>query len=344
MGYNDYELDEMENAAVNKSKNLKRGIAAGAGILGVGATAAAAAAHYSATEETELPLDAEDILAGANAGADEAPQEEPVAEAPKAQTTHTTHHIVEDKVVEPEPHHEEVDINVNETAILFDENGEVLSSYDKGTVNGMDFVAIDSDNNGKADILAIDENYNGIYEDNEIHELDNNSYQIGQGENLTGYMRNEGGEFVKIYESPNPLLDEQYAYNEQHTGGETIHNDFEDERTGEIYRNDLAENNMDYNNRGGEQYSAGIENAPEIAYNDEPDSGLMYGEPAIPQESFTEEYSMEESYTESVTPASDYAYQEENYADNNDYGYTDPSDDTSAFDATPESFDDINLS
>ncbi len=312
MGYNDYQLDEMENAAVNKSKNLKRGIAAGAGILGVGATAAAAAAHYSETDE-EIPLDTEDILAGANAGADEQPQEEPVAEAPKAQSSHVTHHIVEDKVVEPEPQQDELDIKVNETAILLDENGEMISSYDKGTVNGMDFVAIDSDNNGKADLLAIDENYNGIYEDNEIHELDNKSYEIGQGENLTGYMKTEGGEFVKIYESPNPFLEEQYAYDEYHSGGESIHNDFEDERTGEVYRNDFAENNRDYNNRGGEQYRAEMENAPEIAYNEEPSSEIMYGEPDI----------IEESYSETI-----------------DYGYTEPTDDMASFDVAPESFDD----
>lgn len=313
MSYNDYTLDEMENAAVNKSKNLKRGIAAGAGILGIGATAAAAVSHYSANYEPESPIEGEDILAGAEAVAYEEAQQEPVTEAPKTQTTHVKHHIVEDKVVGSEP---PINLDVEETVVLLDENGEFLTSYDKGNINGMDFVAIDSDNNNRADILAIDENQNGIYEDNEIYQLDNKSYEIGQGRNQTGYVRIGEGEFYKIYDSSEPLGNEHYAYDE-HSGEEGIHNDFEDERTGEIYRNDLAQNNLDYNNHGGEQYRAGMENAPELAYNEEPSSDMT----------FDEQDNLEETYSETV-----------------DYGYSEPTDDLASFDSMPESYDDPLLS
>lgn len=252
--YDDYQLDEMEDAAVNKSKNLKRGLLAGAGVLGVGGTAAFAASQMSSDDEA--PLTSEDLLAGANAGAENIEDAQEEATAQDNNTTHETvkevHHtyVVENNGGESGSHPgagEELDVNVRESSVLFDEEGNIVSTIDAGTVNGKDFMVIDNDLNGKGDVLAYDANGNGVYEDNEIVQLDNNSWEMGKGQEFHAYAQTEDGDIVEVYvDDPNGKSDIA-----------DIHNDFEDERTGEIYENDLAQNNPDYNNE--DQQRAGFE-------------------------------------------------------------------------------------
>lgn len=81
--YDDYQLDEMENAAVNKSKNLKRAGVIGAAVLGVGGTAAYGASQLNNPVEAEetAELTSEDLLAGAEAGVENL---EPAAETVEA--------------------------------------------------------------------------------------------------------------------------------------------------------------------------------------------------------------------------------------------------------------------
>lgn len=316
---NDYQLDEMENAAVNKSKNLKRGLVAGAAVVGVGGTAAFGAERIANanSEDESNELSSDDILAGANAGVEE--QSETVNEESTVKEVHVKHHIVEDPVrninyIEPEP-----EVNVEETAVLLDEDGEIISTYDAGTINGKDFLVIDSDLNGKGDILAYDENGNGIYEDNEISQIDNQTYEMGKGEHFNVYAKTEEGEWVKIQESVNP---NQQSYAEDI---DDIHNDFEDEKTGEVYRGDLADRNPDYRNDEARQYSAGMnEESHNEAYaenNDEYD-----GMPNIDVTSDTYAYEEETSYEEPI-----------------DYGYQDPSEDIASFDGGTDNVDDASF-
>lgn len=252
--YDDYQLDEMENAAVDKSRNLKRGLVAGAAVLGVGGTAAFGATKIAGTQmdsEEASELTQEDLLAGADAAVETPDAQQPV------QTTENVHvyiHEAETAATEPD----EIDLNVEESAILYDEDGYIVGTYDAGKIDGRDFVVIDNDLNGKGDVLAYDANGNGLFEENEIVTIDNRTYDMGQGKEFNIYAQNGSGDFVKINEAP--------VFTAQRDDLADIHNDFEDEKTGEYYRGDLAENNRDYINDGAEQYSAGMDHTEGDVY------------------------------------------------------------------------------
>ena len=272
--YNDYQLEDAENAAVNKSKNLKRGLAVGAAVVGAGAATAFGATKVAegmhSNDEPELT--AEDLEAAAQAGADGSTADA-VKEANQQPTVKQTTVEVhpEDKVVDPE-------LSVEETALIYDENGDYIGSVDSGTYDGKDFMVLDTDGNGKGDIMAYDENGNGIYEDHEIVYIDNETYDMGQGSRLSAYQQTEDGDVVKIYDQPNTG---RFAQVEpRHEGIDDIHNDFEDEKTGEEYSHDLAENNPDYNNHAEDNnYSAGMSDDIQNDFTDiEPDYG--YNPPA----------------------------------------------------------------
>lgn len=260
--YNDYQLDEMENAAMEKRKNLKRGLVAGTAVLGAGGTAAIAAAPIinpdPNPEEVEVILTDDDLLAGANAGAEDQPQQETDStQQTTTQTVNETREFVIERVETQVIH--EPNVSVDETAVFYDENGDVMMMADQGTIDGVQWIAVDKDLNGKADYIGIDENQNGIIEENEIYAMDNQSFDVGKGNMFAGYSRAADGQFHKDYEVDNHL-GKHVAYNEGQQ--EDIHNDWDDERSGERYHDDLAENNIDYNNRGGEQYNASM-SAPE---------------------------------------------------------------------------------
>lgn len=257
--YEDYQLDEMENSAVEKSKNLKRGLIAGGAILGVGAGAAFAADQIiNNTEDSDISeLSSEDLLAGANAGVEEANQEEPKAEQPAAPAPAPT------PAPEPEPV-----VDIDETVVVYDEYGNVIEAYDAGTVDGNNFVIYDTDGNGRGDLMAYDENGNGIYEANEIYMLDNKSYELGQGE--TGKLVVEDGfghreVVLQINPDGTRMVPEDRIWanidgpEPRNNDISDITNDFEDEKTGEEYHDDLADNNPDYQNEEAEQYSAGVD-------------------------------------------------------------------------------------
>ncbi|MDE6382050.1 MAG: hypothetical protein K2L57_04190, partial [Muribaculaceae bacterium] len=126
-----------------------------------------------------------------------------------------------------------------------------VGTYDAGKIDGKDFVVLDNDLNGKGDVLAYDINGNGVFEEQEVFQIDNDTYEMGQGKEFNLYARNDQGDFEKVNIDP--------VYEARHDSLADIHNDFEDEKTGEYYRGDLAENNRDYINNDAEQYSAGME-------------------------------------------------------------------------------------
>lgn len=341
--YDDYEIDEMENSAVEKSKNLKRGIVAGAAALGAGGTAAfAASAHTDNIDDTETEITSEDLLAGLNAAVEEPTVEEPTAAAPQPQVVHNEVHIHQPEPQPTQPTQgpeQQPQLDVEQSTVFYDSEGNLVGIIDEGEVGGMKFMAIDSDQNGKADIVAIDENLNGQFDDDEFYQADNKTMDVLQGRQLVGVVRTDDGELIKIMDEPNPYAP-QYAYNPQHGADDIdgIRNDFLDERTGEVYRGDLAENNMDYNNRGGEQYSAGLGDSETITIEETSDLPEYTAE-EIGNESATDYIAANEEYSEPIdysqTEQTDYGYTEQT-----DYGYSDPTDDGSSFDSTPETFDD----
>lgn len=311
--YNDYQLDEMENAAVNKSRNLKRAGIAGAAVLGVGGTAVYGANKIDElTSEESNDLTGEDLLEGAEAGVEGL--EEAAPEAATTGTTETVHvyHHVETEEPQNTP---EIDVDVEESAILYDEDGYLMATYDAGEIDGRDFVVIDSDLNGKGDILAYDANNNGRFEDHEITRIDNETYDMGQGKEVNIYAMDENGNMVKV-NTNGPVFEPR------HDDLADIHNDFEDEKTGDLYEDDLAENNRDYVNDEADQYSAGYERS----------EGDLYAEV---DDKYNDTIEGGDSNYDASGAQDDYAYEEPQ-----DYGYTDPAADDMAFGS--DSFDDPN--
>ena len=319
--YNDYDLEQMEDSAVNKSKNLKRAAIAGGVALTGGGVAAYA---ISQNQDGDSTLTAEDFKAAAEAGTDA-----------QAETVHHEHHHhvkVEPKV---ELIHDQVG-HVDETAVILDEDGNVIQVADRGvTQDGKLYMAVDDDLNGTADYVYIDDNRNGILEEHEKHMLNDKNYHVGTGEKITGHIVTNEGELVQIYEGENPdhrLAEEpkfdfsrtdphnHVGYAEHHHDGaqhhdnqlahndiSDIHNDF-NERAGETYQNDLAENNSDYNNQGGQQYMASASHEDNsYAATDN------YG--ATESSHDTASYEAPSHHSEPV-----------------DYGYSEPAHDTASFD------------
>lgn len=317
----DYNLDDAENAAVNRSKNMKRAAAIGGAVLGAGAIGGATA--YGAThmggDETPAvepetnDLTSEDILEGGKAvtleTAEETPVEEPVQQQVVHQTNVYINHIddTKEEVVAHDP-----EISVDKTSIVLDENGDPIDVFDQGTFDGKDFMVFDLDGNGKGDVLAYDQNGNGVFEEDELFEMDNKTYELGQGQTIAVYQVDEEGDPQLVAEERNPFVqptDELMANQDI----SDIPNDFLDEKTGEVYRNDLAENNPDYNNHTeAEQYRAGLDDGQElVAQAEDSHEAEPFAEPA---------YGDDEFYASN----DDATYETDDiYNDNiDDYGYT----------------------
>lgn len=316
MSNEDYQLDAMEDEAVKRSRNLKRGLAVAGGVVGLGGIGAAAA--YAASQNDPNPTDEtltpDDILAGAEAGTEQ-------ESAPEAKESHP-HKPTPKPVVDDNK--EEALVDIKETAEVYDEEGNLLVRYDSGTIEGKEFVIIDNDGNGRGDILAYDENGDGKFQEHEIHQLDNQSYEIGKGVEQHVYQIDENGEKHLIYRGANlgqmannqqqnqetwEFIDDPNNPENPEAEQEHIRNDFRIEKTGEDYRNDYAENNPDYQNDGGEQYA-----------------GMDYGR----DESTWGSTAQEEYYHEETE---DYGYHEDNSYDSfasNDHAAFDGGDDAFA--------------
>lgn len=233
-------IEDYEDLAVRKSKMAKKTALGAAGVVGVGAIAGGTAYAATAGDDTiEDAVTTDDLINGADTGM----EMQPVEEAPAPQTT-TQYVQVQQPAPEPE----------SETEITWDEatnyyvDGEKVISTESGTVDGHNFTIVDFDGDDHADLIAVDSNNNGRYDDNEIMELSPSDH-VHMGHE-TAKTTNE--QFYANIDSPRGYSpeSESYAYN----GGEPIHNNFEDEKTGENYYGDYAENNPDYNPRADVDY------------------------------------------------------------------------------------------
>lgn len=229
----DMNIEDYEDQAIKKSK-LAKGIgiaAAGA----VGGAAIAAGTTYAATvEDTVLdePLNAEELINGAEIGEEIEPITEP---APQPTTQYV---YVEKEVPEPEPE-KTTDVTWDETTNYY-VNGERILSVEEGSIDGRDVMLIDEGADGVADYLAYDVNNNHVYEENEVIKLtpmDN----IHMG-NPTAHTTDNHYEAAFFGEEKPEDYYADYVPEPHH-----IHNNFEDEKTGEEYYGDFAENNPDYN-------------------------------------------------------------------------------------------------
>ena len=256
----DYQLEELENAAVNKSNNAKR-IAAAAGLLATGGAAGYAATNIPMgdVEEPVETLTEEDLESVADTGANQVQEPEvkpqPVQPQPQPATP-----------VQPTPPaQDEVDVSFDKTTHYYDENNNLIMTTEEGTVNGQQFKLADVDGDMRADILAYDADGNDIISEDEIVELSGKD-QIAMGHATTQHE----DQFIAIHDpEPEPYIEPYDIDEEKDYADNTIHNDFEDEKTGESYSHDYAENNDDYNNGDVEHYSAESSDDSDYAYEDE---------------------------------------------------------------------------
>lgn len=358
--FEDYQLEEAEDAAVKNSQMAKR---AGIALGGAAVVGGVAYAATSATDSTE-DMEAEDILNGTESGeltddvisqphAAPQPAPQPAAEAPEVPE--------EPEVQKPEvPQTPESTVEFTSSEYYYDENGNLIGSIDKGTVEGREFTMIDQDADGKADILAIDENGDGIYQEHEIHDVTNEGLNMGNSENKSQI-----------------IVTEEEGNGEDDTNGEDINdvpNDYDDKNT-EEYQNDIAKDNPDYKNDAFEEIEdepqeeeievspideveeieeieevEEIEDVEEPTVNRAPEAPVEEPEEEILdpiEEPVVEEEVVEEEGYGDISETDDLVSEEtldeaEPYEE--EYGYEDVSGDDMAYtDDASESFDDVDL-
>ena len=247
-------VEDYEEMAVQKSNVAKR-VAAGAAIFVGGAAVAggALAATQAGNDEANETLTTDDLVEGAEGTSEYQPQVE---------ETHTVNErvIIQEPKPEPEPEPVEPEMTWDETTNVY-VNGEKTMSVEEGTYQGHKFMLVDADGDNDADALAIDINSNGQFEENEVTILsDADNIYMGHETAHTTDQNYYYGEFEDSDSEQNELADNQHHEvigNDEVIGRgdgshyeEDIHNNFEDEKTGESYEGDYAENNPDYNPHG----------------------------------------------------------------------------------------------
>lgn len=197
----------------------------------VGGGAAYAAGHTGEGPSDE-PITAEDVVEGADAAQTYQPTTESQAAAATTEQTVQTEQPATQHVDTPEE--ETPEVTWDDRTVVYDENGNVEVSVESGTVEGKTFALYDLDGDNHADYLAVDMDGNGHFDDNEVVK-----YEVSDHV----HMGHDVAHTHEIYGATGWNAETgEVAQNDN-----TIHNDFEDEKTGENYYGDYAENNPDYN-------------------------------------------------------------------------------------------------
>lgn len=316
MSNENYQLEAAEDAAVKKSNTAKR-VAVGAGLLAAGAATAYGAeqvvnaANGHAANASEPVIDTDGLTSGAAAGAVEGG----VAEQPQAaaepqvvhENTYVTNYVVQPKeeTVEEEP-----EVEIEKTTYYYDEEGNRIGAIETGSYDDKTLLIVDENGDNVADEMWYDANGNGRVDNGEIHDISHLNHVMGYGDID-----------VKVVGADD---DQPLNHGDEDLVG--IHNDWDDEKTGEVYRNDLAQNNGDYKNNGDtSQYAAEADGHASAQVIDEKEGGedLAYepeGEQVhngLVDEPVGEDYShdfatTEEDYTQvdDIPNDNDYAYEE----------------------------------
>lgn len=160
-----YKIEEVEDAMVKKSQVAKTvGIAAATGVFGAGAAVAANTIMNDDKADIELDdpepeteVTNDDLVDGASAGAENTTI---IIEEPKPTHTPTT-------PTTPETPAEQSNFTVDQQTVIVDQDGEVQGSVTQGTLEGKDYMALDTDGDGKVDEIYYDVDGNGQYDPNE---------------------------------------------------------------------------------------------------------------------------------------------------------------------------------
>ena len=335
----DYQVEEMENSAGNKSAMAKR-IAAGAGLLAAGAGTAYGAEQLMGddgnnvvAESTQQP----DLTSGAAAGTvGEGVTEQPRSQ-PEPQTVHTEqdvhvyHHYVDDTQPNPQPNPQpdpkpgpqpdpQPKMEYEETIHYYDDEGNLVRAMDMGTYAGKQFAIQDGDGDGHGDFLWYDVNGDGKVDENEVTNISGSNYTIGTHGGTQHYVNINTGEEIDYVPTP--------EHNPHGDSLADIHNDFDDEKSGEEYRDDLAQNNQDYRNHEDvhqyDEYHAGVEtDEPLVAEEDGIDGNYdvesheedtLYAENYTLEDNNTEDYALNEEDNIESSDDSDIAYIDDDYS------------------------------
>ena len=279
------------------NSNVGKRLAVGAAVLVGGAAVAGGAAAYAAStsDETEVEpeVTAEDLFNAAGAGSDyEEPAPQPAPQPAPAPAP----------APEPEPEPEPEVVWEESQRVYVD--GELAYQSESGTAGGHNFMFVDADGDNYADAFAYDQNQNGQYEENEVITLTReDGIQMGHETQETSnhyFTTGDNGE----------LLPGDPGDQGNDVGGDSgrgmIHNNFEDEKTGENYSDDFAQNNPDYNN---DYYNRGYHASADLDNAGEHDTADVHND-------------IEPDYTASAEPdyadSADYSAD----ADTSDMGYT----------------------
>lgn len=171
MDYNDYQLEELENNAVNGSNTAKRVAAVGA-LVGTGALGAYAVTKIigEKTDDDE-ELTKEDIEDAVDTGAENTE----AAEQQAAQTTQAAAQPAARPAAQPVPPHHHVEhepeVSVDNEYHIYDEKGNLSCTIETGSVDGHNFALVDEDLDGYADVMYVDRNGNGQYGADERYDL-----------------------------------------------------------------------------------------------------------------------------------------------------------------------------
>lgn len=287
-------IESYEDMAVNRSNAAKKVAIGAAAVVGAGAIGAGTAYAMNGEEGEELDetLTPDAVLAGA---------EETAQDVTSSVQTETQHTVTQEEQVRiyKEAAKEAAQAEEDENRVSWDEtesyyvNDQKVASVERGTVDGHKFMIADVNGDDSADIVAIDMNDNGVYEEDEIRTLtpeDNLRMGHQTAQESNNYYYTEADEPASGYEPvPEPYVERQ----------EPIHNNFEDEKTGDEYEDDFADGNEDYNPNadmdydGNERYLDETDGYDNESYNAETD---FAGEEE--SEANVESYDMAEADTE----------------------------------------------
>lgn len=240
----DFKIEELENETSNKSQKAKR-IAATAGIIAAGGVGGYAATTMLNSGESET-IDESD-LDSVNAGANQIEPEKPTQPAPRAPQPEPT--------APGESEDNTGDITIDKTTHYYGQDGELIATQETGTYLGRQFELTDVDGDKQADYFGYDYNGDGAVDLSETERLTSGN-QIAMGHATS--------EHEDVFLKDNNPIDPYYSGETDDPWGsdnngdpfgdkpdpfeDPIDNDFADEKTGEDYGGDYAENNDDYNN------------------------------------------------------------------------------------------------
>lgn len=209
-------LDEYESMAVKNSNNAKRVAAAAATFVGGAVVAGGTTYAMTSHKVTDAPLTEMDVVAGADVAS--------VYQDEVEQTQAKVVKVQHQPQPEPEP---KVEWNEEDNVYV---DGQKVSTVMTGEYDGHEVAVVDEDGNGLANRLMVDVNGNGTFESSEVTVFED-SDGVVMGHHAPK-VNNHYLNSTALNEDPN------------------IKNDFSDEKTGEEYHDDLAENNPDYNPNG----------------------------------------------------------------------------------------------